>query len=78
MVQGAVMLRDMGKLLIFGGAALVILGVVLMFSDKVPLLGRLPGDISVKRGNFSFYFPITTCILASIVLSGIMYLISRK
>ncbi len=70
-------MREMGKIMIFGGVVLVILGAVFMFSEKVPLLGRLPGDISVKRGNFSFYFPITTCILASIVLSAIVYFLSK-
>ncbi len=45
------------------------LGVLLLFSDKIPWLGRLPGDISIKRENFTFYFPLTTCILLSLLLS---------
>lgn len=71
------MLRDMGRYMILGGIVLLVMGAVFMFAEKLPFIGRLPGDISVKKGNFSFYFPVTTCILASIVLSVIMYLISR-
>lgn len=63
--------------MILGGIVLLVMGAVFMFAEKLPFIGRLPGDISVKKGNFSFYFPVTTCILASIVLSVIMYLISR-
>ncbi len=55
------------------GAAFVILGFILVVSDKIPLLGRLPGDIVVKRKNFTFYFPIATSILISIVLSIVFY-----
>jgi hypothetical protein len=53
------------------------LGVVLVFSDKIPWLGRLPGDISIKRENFSFYFPLTTCILISLLLS-LLFALFRK
>jgi len=59
----------MGKMLIFFGCLMAALGVLLLFSDKIPWLGRLPGDISIKRENFSFYFPLTTCILLSLLLS---------
>jgi len=56
-------------MLIFFGCLMAALGVLLLFSDKIPWLGRLPGDISIKRENFSFYFPLTTCILLSLLLS---------
>lgn len=71
------MMRDMGRYIVLGGALLVVLGALFMLAEKIHFIGKLPGDISVKKVNFSFYFPVTTCILASIILSAIMYLISR-
>jgi DUF2905 family protein len=65
----------MGRLLILIG--LVIAGAGLLLSLGVPL-GRLPGDFSVKRGNFSFYFPLATSILASIILTLLMMLFGRR
>ena len=58
-----------GKTLIILGIVLVVLGLFLNFSGKIPFLGKLPGDIYIKKDNFSFYFPITTCIIISIILS---------
>ncbi len=66
-----------GKLLVIAGAAFVVLGVILLVSDKIPFLGRLPGDIVVKRKNFILYFPIATSILISIVLSIVFYSLSH-
>ncbi len=66
-----------GKMLIVLGAVMVGFGLLLTFWGKIPLLGRLPGDIVIKRDNFVFYFPITTSILLSIVLSLILYVISK-
>jgi hypothetical protein len=66
-----------GKILIVSGCLMAALGVVLVFSDKSPWLGRLPGDISIKRENFSFYFPLTTCILISLLLS-LLFALFRK
>ena len=51
------------------GAAMLLLGALLSFGPRVPWLGRLPGDIVIERDNFRFYFPITTSILISIILS---------
>ena len=71
-------MTDIGKSLIFMGFVIIIIGTVLLFSDKLPFnLGRLPGDISFKKENFSFYFPITTSILISVILSLLFYLFSR-
>jgi hypothetical protein len=67
-----------GKYLIIFGLLLVVLGGVFLLSAKVPWLGRLPGDILVKRGSFTFYFPVTTCVLVSIILSLVFYLFFRK
>jgi len=71
-------MTDMGKSLIFMGIVIIILGALLLFSDKLPFnLGKLPGDIYVKKENFSFYFPITTAILVSVILSLLFYLFGR-
>ncbi len=66
-------MAPIGKLLIVFGLILAAAGILLLFSDKIPWLGRLPGDITVKRDNFTFYFPLATCILISIILSLILW-----
>ena len=66
-----------GKLFIILGIVMIIIGFGFIFSDKIPYIGRLPGDISIKRENFSFYFPITTSIIISIILT-ILFSIFRK
>lgn len=66
-------MASIGKLLIVCGLILAAVGMLLLFSDKIPWLGRLPGDVTVKRDNFTFYFPLATCILISIVLSLILW-----
>ncbi|MHB9073580.1 MAG: DUF2905 domain-containing protein [Desulfobaccales bacterium] len=70
-------MADLGRFLIIAGVILVIAGAIFLLAPKLPWLGHLPGDISYKRGNFSFYFPLGTCILISIVLTLIMYLFRR-
>ncbi len=68
---------DLGRALIILGGIIAAVGVLLVFSGKLPWLGRLPGDIYVKKENFSFFFPITTCILVSIIISFILWLIRK-
>jgi hypothetical protein len=68
---------DAGKLLILFGAVLVIVGGLLMLAGKIPWLGRLPGDIFYKGEHGTFYFPIVTCLLISVVLSLLFYLFRR-
>jgi len=68
---------DLGRVLIIAGAILLVLGLLLLLSGKVPWLGHLPGDISIERDGFRFYFPLTTCILISIVLSVLLWLFRR-
>ncbi|HEY9129103.1 MAG TPA: DUF2905 domain-containing protein [Sulfurovum sp.] len=71
-------MAEVGKTIIFIGIFIIIIGVILLFSDRLPFnLGRLPGDIAIKKENFSFYFPITTSILISIVLSLLFYLFGK-
>jgi hypothetical protein len=67
-----------GKYVILAGIIIVILGVIIyFFSDKLHWIGRLPGDIRVEKENFRFYFPITTMIIASILLTIIIQIIKR-
>jgi len=66
------MLPQIGKILIFFGGLTFILGAVLLFTGKVPWLGKLPGDIVVKREHFSLYFPIATSLVLSLLLSLIL------
>ncbi|MCZ6776442.1 MAG: DUF2905 domain-containing protein [Ignavibacteria bacterium] len=70
-------MQQMGKFLVVVGSVVVLLGVLLMFFDKIPFLGKLPGDISIKRENFRFYFPITTSIILSVVISLLLWLFSQ-
>jgi hypothetical protein len=67
-----------GKLLILFGLILAAVGGLMLFIGKVPYIGKLPGDIYVQRDNFSFYFPLTTSILLSIVLTLLFSLFSRR
>jgi hypothetical protein len=71
------MMASMGKMILIMGVVLVILGLALIFGDKIPYIGRLPGDIVVKQEKFSFYFPITTSIIISIILT-LLFTIFRK
>jgi hypothetical protein len=70
-------MSDLGRLLIVVGVILVILGAVFLLAPKLPWLGRLPGDLSFTRGNFSFYLPLGTCIVISIILTLIFWLFRR-
>jgi hypothetical protein len=71
-------LSGLGKLLIGLGCLLVIIGVGFLWVGKIPWFGRLPGDIYVERPNFTFFFPVTTSILISALLSLMWYLRSRR
>jgi hypothetical protein len=69
---------ELGKALAGIGLVLLVVGALMMVAARFGLpLGRLPGDISYKGKNFSFYFPLGTSILISVVLSAILYVISR-
>jgi hypothetical protein len=70
-------MSDLGRIVILIGVLLVMVGAIFLLAPKLPWLGHLPGDISYKRGNFSFYFPLGTCILISVILTLIMYLFRR-
>lgn len=66
-----------GKLLVILGIVLIIAGLLLTFAGKLPFLGKLPGDIRIERETFSFYFPLGTCLLLSIILSLVVWLFRR-
>ncbi|MGG1614114.1 DUF2905 domain-containing protein [Paenibacillus sp. FSL K6-2441] len=68
-------MSNVPKILIVASAVLIVIGLLWMFLGRFVQLGRLPGDISVERGNFRFYFPIVTCIVLSVVFSIIMAVI---
>ncbi|MCJ7646157.1 DUF2905 domain-containing protein [bacterium] len=68
----------LGRILVIFGIVLILVGLIITSGIKIPYLGRLPGDICIKRPNFTFYFPLTTCILLSIILSLIFWFLERK
>jgi hypothetical protein len=65
----------MGKILLIIGGIIVVLGLILLFSQNRPFLGKLPGDILVKKNGFSFYFPIVTLLILSILITIIVNVI---
>jgi len=69
--------HQIGKILIFAGIFIAVLGVFFLWGDKIPLLGKLPGDIYIKKKNFTFYFPIVTSIIISLIISFILYLFRK-
>lgn len=65
------------KIIIILGIVLVVLGIVMFGVQKLPFGGKLPGDILIKRENFTFYLPLATCIIISIVVSFILFLVGK-
>lgn len=72
------MSADLGRALILLGILLLLIGVVLVFADRVPWLGRLPGDIVVRRKGFTLYVPIVTTLILSLLLTLAMGLLRRR
>ncbi|MCG8386641.1 MAG: DUF2905 domain-containing protein [Cytophagales bacterium] len=64
----------MGRFLILAGLVLIVIGVLFHYHDRIPFLGKLPGDITIKREGFQFYFPIMTSLVISVILSILLYL----
>lgn len=71
-------LDEMGKTLIIFGVILLLVGGGILLFQKVPFLGKLPGDIYIRKGSFSFYFPIVTCLLLSLILSFFLSFLFRR
>ena len=69
---------EIGKFLIILGLAIVVCGMAVTVIGKLPGAGKLPGDILIKKENFTFYFPLTTCILLSLVFSLVLYWFHRR
>jgi hypothetical protein len=66
-----------GKILVIIGSVIIVIGLILIFSPQIPFLGKLPGDITVKKEGFSFYFPVVTFLIISIVLTIVINIILR-
>jgi hypothetical protein len=71
------MIKDFAKIIIIFGIIFILIGIIFYFSDKLPLF-KLPGDIVIKRKNFTIYIPLVTMIVISIILTIILNLIFRK
>lgn len=70
--------ESIGRTLVIVGLMIAGLGAVLMLGGKIPWIGKLPGDILIERKNFSFYFPLATSILVSLLLSLVFWFLGRK
>lgn len=71
-------ISGLGKMIFIAGIIIAVVGLIIMFFNKIPFIGKMPGDIIIKKDNFTFYFPIVTSILLSIILSLIIYFLRRK
>jgi hypothetical protein len=69
---------DLGRLLVVLGVLIALVGVALVLLGRFPWAGRLPGDIVVRRGNWTFYFPIVTSLLVSLILTLVLWLLGRR
>jgi hypothetical protein len=71
-------MNEIGRVLLIFGLVLAVVGLVLIFADRIPFLGRLPGDILIKRRNFTVYFPLATMVLLSVVITLVLNLIFKR
>ena len=72
------MFDSLAKVLILAGVVLALLGGLLLFVGKVPFLGKLPGDIMIRRETWSLYVPLTTSLVISVILTVLVALFSRR
>jgi len=70
--------HEIGRMLVVFGLLIALVGVALVLVGRVPWLGRLPGDVHIQRGNWTFYFPLATSLLLSVVLTLILWLLGRR
>ena len=68
--------NTLGKMLVGAGLLIAAIGFLLLFSDRIPFLGKLPGDITIRKDNVQIFVPITTSILLSVVISLLLWLVS--
>lgn len=71
-------MNEVGRLLVVLGVLIALAGAVLLVVGRVPWLGRLPGDIHIERGNWTFYFPLATCLVLSVVATLILWVLGRR
>jgi hypothetical protein len=71
-------MQDIGRFLVITGMIVAAIGGLFLLSGRIPWIGRLPGDLFIQRKNFTFYFPIATSILLSIIISLILWFAGRK
>jgi hypothetical protein len=71
------MSSELGKLLIAAGMLLIAVGLILTFGEKLNIIGKLPGDFRIERENYSFFFPLGTCLLVSLLFSLILWIFRR-
>jgi hypothetical protein len=71
-------MQDVGRLLVLVGAFAAVLGLVLLVAPRIPWLGRLPGDILIRRDSFTFYFPVVTSLVVSVIVTLLLHLFWRR
>ena len=71
-------IQHIGRFLVITGVIIAAVGGLLLLSGKIPWIGRLPGDIMIQRKSFTFYFPLATSILLSLIVTFILWLLGRK
>jgi cell division protein FtsW (lipid II flippase) len=69
---------NLGKILVVVGLVVAGIGLVMILAGKIPWLGKLPGDFFYRGKNFTFYFPLMTCLIASVILTLILWFINRR
>jgi uncharacterized protein HemY len=77
LLSRSVVVGELARIIILIGVVLTVIGLLLLALPRFPFLGRLPGDILIKKEHFTFYFPLATSIIISIIISMILYLINR-
>jgi hypothetical protein len=70
-------MNGLGKMLILFGILIMAIGFILLLAEKIPWIGRLPGDIIIRKERFTFYFPLVTCLLISLILT-LLFSLFRK
>ena len=70
-------LTELGRLLLIAGIVLAVVGGFLLLGGRIPGLGRLPGDVVFRKGHFTFYLPIVTCVLLSLILTLVLAILRR-
>ena len=70
-------LNNIGKIFILFGGILLLIGIFFLFIGKIPHFGKFPGDIYIKKGNFTFYFPLVTSLILSVIITFVLNLILR-